>query len=87
MLRSVHVRILVIALLGVIGAFGDSAPGDAAAPDVNEAQRHGAIESDTGKPRAEGTAIPDPTDVALSSSEIRRGFDRLSGGDSTWAPH
>jgi hypothetical protein len=87
MLRSVHARILVIALLGVVGAFGNSAPGDAAVPGVNEARRHGAIESDTGKPRAEGTAIPNPTDVALSSSEIRRGFDRLSGGGSTWAPH
>lgn len=74
MLRSVHARILVIALLGVVGAFGNSTLGDAAAPGANEAQ-------------AEDAAIPDPTDVALSSSEIRRGFDRLSGGGSTWTPH
>jgi hypothetical protein len=52
-----------------------------------EKQRHGTIEPDTGKPRAEGAAIPDPTDAALSSSEIRRAFDRPSGEDSTWAPH
>jgi hypothetical protein len=74
MLRSVHARILVIALLGVVGAFGNPTPGDAAVPGANEAQ-------------AEGAAIPDPTDVALPSSEIRRAFDRLSGGGSTWAPH
>jgi hypothetical protein len=52
-----------------------------------EAQRHGTIEPGTGKPKVEATAIPDPTDVALSSSEIRRAFDRLSGEGSTWAPH
>jgi peroxiredoxin/nitrate/TMAO reductase-like tetraheme cytochrome c subunit len=32
MLRSVHVRILVIALLGMVVACGDATPGDAAAP-------------------------------------------------------
>jgi peroxiredoxin/nitrate/TMAO reductase-like tetraheme cytochrome c subunit len=52
-----------------------------------EAQRHGTIEPGTGKPKVEATAIPDPNDVALSSSEIQRAFDRLSGGGSTWAPH
>jgi hypothetical protein len=52
-----------------------------------EAQRHGTIEPGTGKPKAEGIAIPDLTDVALSNSEIGRRFDRQSGGDSTWTPH
>ena len=52
-----------------------------------EAQRHGTIEPGTGKPKAKGAAIPDPTDVALSSSEPRRVFDRPSEGGSTWAPH
>jgi hypothetical protein len=36
--------------------------------------------------KAEGAAIPNPTDVAHSNSEIRRAFDRLSGGGSTWTP-
>ena len=51
-----------------------------------EAQRHGTIEPGTGEPKAEGAAILDPTDVALSISEIRHAFDRLSGGSSTWTP-
>ena len=38
MLRCVHVRILVIALLGVVIACGDATPEDAAAPGKNEAQ-------------------------------------------------
>ena len=38
MLRCVHVRILAIALLGVIVACGDATPDDAAAPAKNEAQ-------------------------------------------------
>jgi hypothetical protein len=52
-----------------------------------EAQRHGTIEPGTGKPKTDSAAIPDPTDVALSAPETRHVFDRLSGGDSTWAPH
>ena len=36
MLRCVHVRILVIALLGVLVACGDATPGDAAAPVQNK---------------------------------------------------
>ena len=51
-----------------------------------EAQRHGTIEPGTGKPKAESAAIPDPTDVALSTAEPRRAFDRLIGGGSTWTP-
>ena len=38
MLRPVHVRIFVIALLGVVVACGNATPGDAAAPGENEAQ-------------------------------------------------
>ena len=38
MLRCVHVRILVIALLVVVLACGKDAPGDSAAPVKNEAQ-------------------------------------------------
>ena len=38
MLRCVHVRILVIALLGVVVACGDATPEDAAAPGKNKAQ-------------------------------------------------
>jgi peroxiredoxin/nitrate/TMAO reductase-like tetraheme cytochrome c subunit len=52
-----------------------------------EAQRHGTIEPGTGKPKAESAAILDLTDFALSAPEIRRTFDRLSGGDPTWTPH
>jgi peroxiredoxin len=52
-----------------------------------EKQRHGTIEPDTGKPEAEGATNPNPTDVAPSSPKIRRVFDRLSRGGSTWAPH
>jgi hypothetical protein len=36
--------------------------------------------------KAGGGAIPNPTDVAPSNSEIRRAFDRLSAGGSTWTP-
>ena len=36
---------------------------------------------------APGVAIPDSIDLALSIPEIRRAFDRLSGGGSTWTPH
>jgi hypothetical protein len=130
MLRPVHVRICVIALLGVVVASGNATPGDAAAPGVNEAQAAApaAVESKKEAKRkkqprrerplpnfsgrtlegerlevssmlgkrlviffspevkAEGAAIPNPTDVALSNSEIRRAFDRLSGGGSTWTP-
>jgi hypothetical protein len=132
MLRPVHARICVIALLGVVVASGNATPGDAAAPGVNEAQAAApaAVESKKEAKRkkqprrerplpnfsgrtlegerlevssmlgkrlvifffnpevkAEGAAIPNPTDVALSNSEIRRAFDRLSGGGSTWTPH
>ena len=38
MLRCVHVRILVIALLGVVVACGDATPENAAAPGKNQAQ-------------------------------------------------
>jgi peroxiredoxin/nitrate/TMAO reductase-like tetraheme cytochrome c subunit len=55
--------------------------------DKIEAQRHGTIEPGTGKPKVDSAAILDPTDLALSSLEIRRAFDRLSGGSSTWTPH
>ena len=51
-----------------------------------EAQRHGTIEPGSGEPKSESAAILDPTDVALSTPEIRRAFDRLGGGDSTWIP-
>jgi len=52
-----------------------------------EAQRHGTIEPGTGQPKAESAATPEPTDVALSTPEIRRAFDRLSGGNTSWTPH
>jgi hypothetical protein len=52
-----------------------------------EAQRHGTIEPGTGKPKAESETAPGPADVALSTLENRRAFNRLSGGDSTWTPH
>jgi peroxiredoxin/nitrate/TMAO reductase-like tetraheme cytochrome c subunit len=48
-----------------------------------ETQRHGTIEPGTGKPKAESETAPDPTDVALSTLETRRAFNRLSGGNST----
>ena len=130
MLRPVHARICVIALLGVVVASGNATPGDAAAPGVDEAQAAApaAVESKKEAKRkkqprrerplpnfsgrtlegerlevssmlgkrlaiffspevkAEGAAIPNPTDVALSDPEIRRAFDRLSGGGSTWTP-
>jgi peroxiredoxin/nitrate/TMAO reductase-like tetraheme cytochrome c subunit len=52
-----------------------------------EAQRHGTIEPGTGKPKAESEKAPGAADVALSTLENRRAFNRLSGGDSTWTPH
>jgi peroxiredoxin/nitrate/TMAO reductase-like tetraheme cytochrome c subunit len=55
--------------------------------DKIEAQRHGTIEPGTGKAKAESAAIPNSTDVALSTAEIRRAFDRLDGRDSAWTPH
>jgi hypothetical protein len=51
-----------------------------------EAQRHGTIEPGTGKPKADGAAIPAATDVALSIAEMERSVDRQSGGASTWTP-
>ena len=39
MLRCVHTRILVIALLGVVVACEDATPGDAAAPVKSEASK------------------------------------------------
>jgi hypothetical protein len=55
--------------------------------DKIEAQRHGTIEPGTGKAKAESAAIPNSTDVALSTPEIRHAFDRLDGRGSAWTPH
>jgi hypothetical protein len=52
-----------------------------------EAQRHGTIEPGTGQPKAESAAIPEPSDVALSTPEIRRAFDQLSGGNTSWTTY
>jgi peroxiredoxin/nitrate/TMAO reductase-like tetraheme cytochrome c subunit len=51
-----------------------------------EAQRHGTIESGTGKLKADSAAIPAPTDFALSPPEVRHALDRMSGGDPKWTP-
>jgi peroxiredoxin/nitrate/TMAO reductase-like tetraheme cytochrome c subunit len=52
-----------------------------------ETQRHGTIEPGTGEPKTDSETAPDQADVALSTLENRRAFNRLSGGDSTWTPH
>jgi hypothetical protein len=82
MLRSVHAQIFVIALFAVVVACGNATPGDAAAPGKNEAQ---AAAPATKESKKEAKRKKQP-DVALSNSEIRHAFDRLSGGGSTWTP-